>query len=72
MSFHSSFPNSIWERHCPRNSIAPATLGPKLARYKEGERSATELPQQARSQMEFGNEEEIGGHRLPLQTETPS
>jgi len=42
MIFILSFPNSIWERNCQRNSVAA--------------RLAMELPQQARSQMEFGNE----------------
>jgi hypothetical protein len=44
----SSFPNSIWERDCPRNSVAAL-----IARAWE---SAMELPQQVRSQIEFGNE----------------
>ena len=45
-----SFPNSIWERNCRRNSIAQ-----KDQRERRG--SAMELPQQGRSQTEFGNEE---------------
>jgi hypothetical protein len=44
----SSFPNSICERDCPRDSVA------QLAVTRAG--SAMELPQQVRSQMEFGNE----------------
>ena len=35
----SSFPNSVWERTCLRNSVSPA---------------ATELPGQSHSQTEFG------------------
>jgi hypothetical protein len=43
-----SFPNSIWERNCPRNSVAAFALS-SLG-------SAMELPKQVRSQIEFGNE----------------
>ncbi len=46
-----SFPNSIWER-----PVFPAKLCFALT-GSLGEGPATELPQQVRSQMEFGNEE---------------
>jgi hypothetical protein len=52
-----SFPNSIWERNCPRNSIALMPFCRSAMKEKSPEGSATELPQQVRSQMEFGNEE---------------
>jgi len=55
--FRPSFPNSIWERNCPRNSIAPTSFYLMPANQQNGRGSATELPQQARSQIEFGNEE---------------
>ena len=50
-----SFPNSIWERNCLRNSIAQAPLDPQST-TKKMQRLAMELPQQGRSQIEFGNE----------------
>jgi len=46
MSFLSpSFPNSIWERNCPRNSIASVGAKWNFADNKKC------------SQIEFGNEE---------------
>ncbi len=60
----SSFPNSIWERPCPRNSIA-RSLCLKPAKARDSRGWAMELPQQARSQMEFGNEETLNQRQGP-------
>ena len=55
ISLEFSFPNSIWERPCGRNSIAAA--GGLRFDCNPGNIPAIELPGQLRSQIEFGNEE---------------
>ena len=52
--FLVSFPNSIGERVCGRNSIAAA--GERRSASLSSSIPAIELPEQGRSQMEFGNE----------------
>ena len=53
-SSFSSFPDSIWERHCSGNSIAGSESRKEPV-------AAMELRLQVRSQIEFGNEVIIPG-----------